>query len=87
MYIYNISVCLCVCVYVCVYVGMSGFCVCLCVYVCNYDYVCVSAVRQAANTDQRGMFFGQDIGMKQKLELRYNSVIIVTCKKITLERQ
>ncbi len=35
-------------------------------FMAQYDYVCVSAVRRAANADQRGMFFGQDIGMKHK---------------------
>jgi len=40
-------------------------------YMAKYDYVCVSAVRRPANADQRGMFFGQDIGMKHKQIKKY----------------
>ena len=41
------------------------------------DYVCVSAVRRAANADQRGMFFGQDIGMKHKQIKKYMDRLFV----------
>tara|TARA_B100000902_G_scaffold331216_1_gene328543 strand:+ start:425 stop:1471 length:1047 start_codon:yes stop_codon:yes gene_type:complete len=41
------------------------------------DYVCVSAVRRPANQDQRGMFFGQDIGMKHKQIKKYMDRLFV----------
>ena len=46
-------------------------------YMAKYDYVCVSAVRQAANADQRGMFFGQDIGMKHRQIKKYMDRLFV----------
>jgi FkbM family methyltransferase len=41
------------------------------------DYVCVSAVRRPANQDQRGMFFGQDIGMKHRQIKKYMDRLFV----------
>ena len=41
------------------------------------DYVCVSAVRRAANADQRGMWFGQDIGMKHRQIKKYMDRLFV----------
>lgn len=41
------------------------------------DYVCVSAVRRPANADQRGMFFGQDIGMKHRQIKKYMDRLFV----------
>ena len=46
-------------------------------YMTKYDYVCVSAVRRAANADQRGMWFGQDIGMKHKQIKKYMDRLFV----------
>ena len=46
-------------------------------YMAKYDYVCVSAVRRPANADQRGMFFGQDIGMKHKQIKKYMDRLFV----------
>ena len=46
-------------------------------YMAKYDYVCVSAVRRAANADQRGMWFGQDIGMKHKQIKKYMDRLFV----------
>ena len=46
-------------------------------YMAKYDYVCVSAVRRAANADQRGMFFGQDIGMKHRQIKKYMDRLFV----------
>jgi FkbM family methyltransferase len=40
-------------------------------------YVCVSAVRRAANADQRGMWFGQDIGMKHRQIKKYMDRLFV----------
>ena len=41
------------------------------------DYVCVSAIRRAANADQRGMWFGKDIGMKHKQIKKYMDRLFV----------
>ena len=46
-------------------------------FMAQYDYVCVSAVRRAANADQRGMFFGQDIGMKHRQIKKYMDRLFV----------
>ena len=46
-------------------------------YMAKYDYVCVSAVRRPANADQRGMFFGQDIGMKHRQIKKYMDRLFV----------
>tara|TARA_B100000683_G_scaffold214690_1_gene209897 strand:+ start:595 stop:1641 length:1047 start_codon:yes stop_codon:yes gene_type:complete len=46
-------------------------------YMAKYDYVCVSAIRRAANADQRGMFFGQDIGMEHKQIKKYMDRLFV----------
>lgn len=41
------------------------------------DYVCVSAVRRVANADQRGLFFGKDIGMKHRQIKKYMDRLFV----------
>jgi FkbM family methyltransferase len=41
------------------------------------DYVCVSAVRRPANADQRGLWFGKDIGMKHKQIKKYMDRLFV----------
>jgi len=41
------------------------------------DYVCVSAVRKPANADQRGLFFGKDIGMKHQQIKKYMDRLFV----------
>jgi FkbM family methyltransferase len=41
------------------------------------DYVCVSAVRRPANADQRGLFFGKDIGMKHRQIKKYMDRLFV----------
>jgi FkbM family methyltransferase len=41
------------------------------------DYVCVSAVRKPANRDQRGLFFGKDIGMKHRQIKKYMDRLFV----------
>jgi FkbM family methyltransferase len=41
------------------------------------DYVCVSAVRRPANADQRGMWFGKDIGMKHRQIKKYMDRLFV----------
>lgn len=41
------------------------------------DYVCVSAIRRPANTDQRGLWFGKDIGMKHKQIKKYMDRLFV----------
>ena len=46
-------------------------------YMAQYDYVCISAVRRAANKDQRNMFFGQSIGMKHKQIKKYMDRLFV----------
>ena len=46
-------------------------------YMAQYDYVCISAVRRAANKDQRDMFFGQSIGMKHKQIKKYMDRLFV----------
>jgi len=46
-------------------------------FMAQYDYVCVSAVRRPANADQRGMFFGQDIGMKHRQIKKYMDRLFV----------
>ena len=46
-------------------------------YMAQYDYVCISAVRRAANKDQRDMFFGQNIGMKHKQIKKYMDRLFV----------
>ena len=43
----------------------------------QYDYVCVSAVRRAANKDQRDMFFGQNIGMQHRQIKKYMDRLFV----------
>lgn len=43
----------------------------------DLDYVCVSAVRRPANADQRGLFFGKDIGMKHKQIKKYMDRLFV----------
>ena len=46
-------------------------------FMAKYDYVCVSAVRRAANKDQRDMFFGQNIGMQHKQIKKYMDRLFV----------
>lgn len=41
------------------------------------DYVCVSAVRRPANSDQRGLWFGKDIGMVHKQIKKYMDRLFV----------
>lgn len=41
------------------------------------DYVCVSAVRRPANPQQRGLFFGKDIGMQHKQIAKYMDRLFV----------
>ena len=41
------------------------------------DYVCVSAVRRPANADQRGLFFGKDIGMQHQQMAKYMDRLFV----------
>lgn len=41
------------------------------------DYVCVSAVRRPVNADQRGLFFGKDIGMKHRQIKKYMDRLFV----------
>ena len=41
------------------------------------DYVCVSAIRRPANADQRGLFFGKDIGMKHQQIKKYMDRLFV----------
>ena len=41
------------------------------------DYVCVSAVRRVANADQRGLWFGKDIGMKHRQIKKYMDRLFV----------
>jgi len=43
----------------------------------DLDYVCVSAVRKPANADQRGMWFGKDIGMKHRQIKKYMDRLFV----------
>jgi len=43
----------------------------------DLDYVCVSAVRRPANADQRGLFFGKDIGMKHRQIKKYMDRLFV----------
>ena len=46
-------------------------------FMAQYDYVCVSAVRRAANKDQRDMFFGQNIGMQHRQIKKYMDRLFV----------
>lgn len=46
-------------------------------FMAQYDYVCISAVRRAANKDQRDMFFGQNIGMQHKQIKKYMDRLFV----------
>jgi len=41
------------------------------------DYVCVSAVRKPANADQRGLWFGKDIGMQHQQIKKYMDRLFV----------
>lgn len=41
------------------------------------DYVCVSAIRKPANADQRGLWFGKDIGMKHRQIKKYMDRLFV----------
>jgi FkbM family methyltransferase len=41
------------------------------------DYVCVSAVRKPANADQRGLWFGKDIGMRHQQIKKYMDRLFV----------
>ena len=41
------------------------------------DYVCVSAVRRPANADQKGLFFGKDIGMQHRQIAKYMDRLFV----------
>jgi len=41
------------------------------------DYVCVCAVRNPANRDQRGLFFGKNIGMQHKQIAKYMDRLFV----------
>jgi FkbM family methyltransferase len=41
------------------------------------DYVCVSAVRKPANADQRGLFFGKDIGLQHQQIAKYMDRLFV----------
>jgi FkbM family methyltransferase len=41
------------------------------------DYVCVSAVRKPANADQRGLWFGKDIGMQHRQIAKYMDRLFV----------
>ena len=41
------------------------------------DYVCVSAVRKPANADQRGLWFGKDIGMQHQQIAKYMDRLFV----------
>ena len=41
------------------------------------DYVCVSAVRKPANQDQRGLWFGKNIGMKHQQIKKYMDRLFV----------
>ena len=41
------------------------------------DYVCVSAVRKPMNADQRGLYFGKDIGMKHRQIKKYMDRLFV----------
>lgn len=43
----------------------------------DLDYVCVSAVRRPANADQRGLWFGKDIGMKHRQIKKYMDRLFV----------
>lgn len=43
----------------------------------DLDYVCVSAVRRPANKDQRGLWFGKDIGMKHRQIKKYMDRLFV----------
>ena len=46
-------------------------------FMAQYDYVCVSAVRRPANKDQRGLWFGKDIGMKHQQIKKYMDRLFV----------
>jgi FkbM family methyltransferase len=41
------------------------------------DYVCVSAIRRVANSDQKGLWFGKDIGMKHRQIKKYMDRLFV----------
>jgi FkbM family methyltransferase len=41
------------------------------------DYVCISAVRKPANPDQRGLFFGKNIGMQHQQIAKYMDRLFV----------
>jgi FkbM family methyltransferase len=41
------------------------------------DYVCVSAIRRPANADQRGLWFGKDIGMQHRQIKKYMDRLFV----------
>lgn len=43
----------------------------------DLDYVCVSAVRRPSNKDQRGLWFGKDIGMKHQQIKKYMDRLFV----------
>ena len=46
-------------------------------YMAQHDYVCVSAVRRPANKEQRGMWFGKDIGMTHRQIKKYMDRLFV----------
>ena len=43
----------------------------------DLDYICVSAVRKPANADQRGLFFGKNIGMLHQQIAKYMDRLFV----------
>jgi hypothetical protein len=43
----------------------------------DQDYVCVSAIRRPANAEQRGLWFGKDIGMKHQQIKKYMDRLFV----------
>jgi len=43
----------------------------------DLDYVCVSAVRNPVNTDQRGLYFGKNIGMQHQQIKKYMDRLFV----------
>jgi hypothetical protein len=46
-------------------------------YFAKLDYVCVCAVRKPANAEQRGLFFGKDIGMQHRQIPKYMDRLFV----------
>jgi FkbM family methyltransferase len=46
-------------------------------YFAKLDYVCVCAVRKPANAEQRGLFFGKDIGMTHQQIPKYMDRLFV----------